>query len=144
MCQMKVVNDFAFHKVVNEFVFHIPYKYAANEISVRAFPAMFVLLLFVCVLLVYNLTMHIYAQQLAQLNMQLRGFPIAGIPTHEVFTSSVFKLFWFLARVRSSKDETGSIARSHNLIVPSAEHVAKEAPPEQPLAIHARYGSCMF
>lgn len=33
--------------------------------------------------------------------------------------------------------------RSHNLIVPSAEQVVKEVPPGQPLAAHAREGSCM-
>ena len=51
------------------------------------------------------------------------------LPKHEVPTGS---------------GDSDCRARSHSLIVPSAEHVAKETPPLQPLATHAREGSCMF
>lgn len=62
------------------------------------------------------------------------------LPKCVVPIGSVLRKWQFAA----SSDESGCKARSHNLIVPSAEHVAKETPPEQPLATHARDGSCMF
>lgn len=43
-----------------------------------------------------------------------------------------------------SPDKSGCWTRSHSLIVPSAEHVAKETPPEHPLAAHIRDGSWIF
>lgn len=37
-----------------------------------------------------------------------------------------------------------SKARSHNLMVPSSEHVVKETPSLHPLATHAAVGLCKF
>ena len=56
------------------------------------------------------------------------------LPKRAEPTDSVFKERWS----ELSSNESGFKERSHNLIVPSAEHVAKETPPEQPLATHAR------
>lgn len=49
-----------------------------------------------------------------------------------------------VGRGKLLSDEIDCNSRSHNLMLPSAEHVAKETPPEQPLAAHALEGSCMF
>lgn len=62
------------------------------------------------------------------------------VPKHEELISSAFVERCSAASLGKSDCK----ARSHNLIVPSVEHVANEIPPEQPLAMHARDGSCMF
>jgi len=59
------------------------------------------------------------------------------LPKHEELNSSVFKS-------SASSEQSDCKAISHILIVPSVEQVAKEIPPKQPLAVHARDGSCMF
>lgn len=53
---------------------------------------------------------------------------------------SIFRDSW----PKTSFDNSDCRARSHNLIVPSAEHVEKETPPVHPLATHETDGSCMF